>query len=274
MLSSQIVLCDHRLALRASGRNACSQIVMPYAHCVTTRSSDSLRGRLYDAYASQHASCSDGEATALVYRRDIRPALPSQMAGPVLDIGCGQGQLVGLLQRDGFDAQGIDVSPEQVDLARAAGLGGIQQGDYLDLLDLRTDQFAAITATDVLEHLSKDEVLDTFDRVEAALIPGGAFIARVPNAGSPFGGRIRYGDFTHESSHTQRSIQQVAAAAGFASVAVLPCPPVAHGLRSAARVGVWKAASGLYKIVLAAETGVVRGHIVTQNLTFIARKGR
>jgi len=53
---------------------------------------------------------------------------------------------------------------------------------------------------------------------------------------------------------------------------VLPCPPVAHGLVSAARVAVWKPISGLYKFALAAETGALRGHIVTQNLTLVARK--
>ena len=53
---------------------------------------------------------------------------------------------------------------------------------------------------------------------------------------------------------------------------ILSCPPIAHGLVSAARVAVWKHVSGLYKLALAAETGTLRGHIVTQNLTVVARK--
>ena len=234
---------------------------------------ESLRERLYEAYASQHARCGDGEAAALIYRRDIRPVLPSPAAGPVLDIGCGQGRLVRLMLADEYDATGIDVSPEQVALARAAGLDRVEQGDYRCLLDMRVGRLAAVTATDVLEHLTKAEVLNTFDRVARALVPGGVFVARVPNAASPFGGHIRYGDFTHESSHTARSVRQVAAAAGFAVIAVRPCPPVAHGLLSVARAGVWKSVSASCKIVLAAETGTLRGHIVTQNLTLAARKG-
>ena len=90
---------------------------------------ESLRERLYEAYASQHARCGDGEAAALIYRRDIRPALPQPIAGPVLDIGCRQGHLVKLMLADGYDATGIDVSPEQVALARAAGLDRIRQGN-------------------------------------------------------------------------------------------------------------------------------------------------
>lgn len=240
---------------------------------MTTTSGSSLRDRLYEAYASQHASY-NSDASALIYRRDIHPALPSPSGGPVLDIGCGQGHLVKLLLADGYDAEGVDISPEQVQLARAAGVSQVQQGDYRDLLVRRTARFAAVTATDVLEHLTKHEVLDTFDCIANALVPGGVFVARVPNAGSPLGGQIRYGDFTHESTHTARSIRQVANAAGFASVAVLPCAPVAHGLVSAGRVAVWKSVSAFYKLALAAETGVVRGHIVTQNLTFVACKAR
>ena len=130
-----------------------------------------------------------------------------------------------------------------------------------------------MTATDVLEHLRKAEVLDTFDRVANALLPGGVFVARVPNAAGPFGGRIRYGDVTHESSHTARNVRQVASTAGFAAIAVWQCPPVAHGLLSVARVVVWKSVSASCKIALAAKTGTFRGHIVTRNLTFAALKG-
>ena len=47
---------------------------------------------------------------------------------------------------------------------------------------------------------------------------------------------------------------------------------MAHGLASAARVVVWQVVSACYRIALAAETGTLRGHIVTQNLIFTARK--
>jgi 2-polyprenyl-3-methyl-5-hydroxy-6-metoxy-1,4-benzoquinol methylase len=236
----------------------------------TTAGAASLRNRLYEAYASQHAGRAGADALALIYRRDIRPALGTPGAGPVVDIGCGQGALVRLLLIDGYDATGVDISPEQVALAQTSGLSQVQQGDYRPFLEARSGELAAVTATDVLEHLTKDEVLETFDSVAMALIPGGVFVARVPNAVSPFGGHIRYGDFTHESWYTARSVRQLAAAAGFESVTVLPCPPIAHGLKSMARVAVWKPISAFYRMALAAETGVLRGHIVTQNLTFVA----
>jgi SAM-dependent methyltransferase len=234
----------------------------------------SLRGRLYASYASQHSGTASVSATRVSYRRDIRPLLPPPSAGPVLDIGCGCGQLVRCLLDDGYDAAGIDVSPEQVALARAGGIEQVRLGDYRDLLRARPGSLAAVTATDLLEHLTKPEVLGTFDAVALALAPGGRFVARVPNAVSPFGGHIRYGDFTHETWFTVRSVRQLAAAAGLAGVRAAGCPPPAHGAASAVRAALWLPLSGLFKLALAIETGTVRGHVVTQNLTFAAEKPR
>ena len=194
-------------------------------------------------------------------------------AGPVVDLGCGRGELVRLLQADGFDAEGIEISPEQAALARAAGVTRVRQGDFRAILGAHRAHYTVITATDLLEHRTKPEVLRTFDDVAAALASGGVFVGRVPNAVRPLGGHIRDGDFTHQTSFTARSIRQLAAAAGFNSVLVRSSPPVAHGLGSAAGLIVWQMVSACHRVALAAETGMLRGHIVTLNVTYAARKG-
>jgi SAM-dependent methyltransferase len=176
-----------------------------------------------------------------------------------------------MLAAEGFDAYGVDISPEQVKLAHEAGLFQVELGDLHSYLRGGAQCWDAVLATDVLEHLSLEEVLETLDEVRRALVPGGVFVARVPNAVSPTGGHTMFGDLTHQTWFTRRSVAQVAAVAGFGSVAVSACPPAVHGLASAARALVWKPIGGLLKLSLAAETGVLRGHIVTQNLTFAAR---
>jgi len=138
-------------------------------------------------------------------------------------------------------------------LARAAGVSGVHHGDFRVTLATHPSHYAAVTATDLLEHLTKPEVLQTFDDVGAALAAGGVFIGRVPKAVSPLGGHIRNGNFTHHTSLNARSIRQLAAAAGFDSVLTRASPPVVHGLASAARVTVWQVVSACYRIALAAE---------------------
>ena len=93
----------------------------------------------------------------------------------------------------------------------------------------------------------------------------------MPNAVSPFGGNYRHGDATHECSFTARSLRQLLAAAGFDDVEVHSCEPAVHGVTSAVRWLIWKVAAGLTKLVLAAETGVTRGHHVSQNVVVTAR---
>lgn len=83
-----------------------------------------LRERLYSAYASQHAATGGGEAVALNYQRDIRPAQPAPSAGPNLDIGCDQDPLAHLMCTDDCDLEGIDISSDQGAIARAARLRG------------------------------------------------------------------------------------------------------------------------------------------------------
>lgn len=241
---------------------------------------ESLRDRLYESYASTHAGHSDAGAAVLTYRRDLRPHLPP--GGRVVDIGCGQGELVRLLLADGFDAWGVDISPEQVEIARNAGLDRVSLGDFHSYLGAASEPegyaratpasgWAAVVATDVLEHLGRDEAVATFDSVRRSLRPGGVFVARVPNAVSPTGGHTMFGDLTHQTWFTRRSVAQAAAVTGFGRVTAFACPPPVHGVASAIRALVWKPVSGLLKLSLAAETGQLRGHIVTQNLIFVAR---
>lgn len=235
----------------------------------------SFRARLYESYASDHAGVDSGEAVHWVARRDILPHLPEDRAARVVDVGCGQGGLVREILAAGYThTEGVDVSPEQVEIAHRSGLTQVRLGDLHDLAGRAAGDYDAVIATDVLEHLDKEEVLRTFDSVFTALRPGGCFIARVPNAGSPFGGAIRYGDFTHETWFTERSIRQLANAAGFSDVAAYPCRPPVHGWKSGLRLGVWRGFEGLMKVAYGAETGVTRGAILTQNLTFVARTPR
>ncbi|GAB3803364.1 class I SAM-dependent DNA methyltransferase [Micromonospora zhanjiangensis] len=230
--------------------------------------------RFYDSYVSTHAGTGGAAAAALVYRRDIRPYLPRRSAScRVLDIGCGQGKLVALMLADGLDAHGVDISPEQVAVAHARGLDRVQLGDLHRYLHETAGTWDAIVATDVLEHLTRRELIRTFDDVRAALRRGGRFIARVPNAVSPTGGHTMYGDFTHQTWFTHRRVAQLAAVTGFDSVRSRACPPPVHGLTSLVRSVVWGLIGGAWKLALMAETGQLRGHIVTQNLTFVAASG-
>jgi hypothetical protein len=177
-----------------------------------------------------------------------------------------------LLQAAGFDAKGINTSPVQAALARAAGVARVCQGDFRAILAAHSAHYAATTATDLLKHLTQPKVPQTFDDAAAALLSGGVIMVGVPDAVSPLRAHIRDGDFTHRTSSFARSTRQLTAAAGFDMALVRSCSPVAHRLNSAVRVMVWEAVNGFHRIAWPARQAQLRGHIVTENLTVVASK--
>jgi len=200
---------------------------------------------LYESYASLHTGTSSVEATRLAFQRDVQPYLPGHKSVQIVELGCGQGLLVKEMTQAGYGAAwGIDISPEQIALARGAGITAVKLGDFHDSLEPRT--YDVIIAFDLLEHLPRQSLPDSLKTICESLVPGGVLIARVPNATSPFSGAIRHGDFTHESWFTAGSVRQLCAYAGFESVNIRPCEPPIHGAMSTIRFVIWKVTQALW----------------------------
>jgi hypothetical protein len=89
---------------------------------------------------------------------------------------------------------------------------------------------------------------------------------------SPFAGRYRYGDLTHEIAFTPRSIKQALKTVGFVSVTarevVLPGDNVVRILRRVA----WQCIRLGLVAYLAVETGEYKDHVLTLNLIAVADK--
>lgn len=176
---------------------------------------------LYERYASTHAGAEELGSLHVVLARDLLPLLPDRGAR-CLDLGCGQGGLVAYLRQHGYDnAFGVDISPEQVAVARSLGRDYVAEGDVLATLAESSESWEVLTAFDFFEHLDRQHVVDTLIAARRTLPPGGRLIARVPNAAGPLYGAIQYGDFTHRSHFTQRSLRQLTQVAGFEEVIVL-----------------------------------------------------
>jgi glycerol-3-phosphate cytidylyltransferase-like family protein/ubiquinone/menaquinone biosynthesis C-methylase UbiE len=83
------------------------------------------------------------------------PKLIKQVFRPkkVLDMGCGPGALMYLLDEIGISADGIDLSPYSRDLAPPQVAPRIMQGSVTDI-DLPADSYDLVICREVLEHLS------------------------------------------------------------------------------------------------------------------------
>ncbi len=191
----------------------------------------------------------------------------------VLDLGCGSGSLVYFARQAGYsNVTGVDHSEEQVEFARRLGVPGITQGGILEALE-RAQQVSidVLVMLDVLEHLSRTDVVRVAERVGAILRPGGRWVIHVPNGASPFFGRIRYGDLTHESAFTAGSLRQLLLSSNFRVVRCYEDAPVIHGVRSLIRNVGWRLVRAGLQAAIAIETGAPDPDgVLTQNLLAVA----
>jgi cyclopropane fatty-acyl-phospholipid synthase-like methyltransferase len=102
----------------------------------------------------------------------------------VLDLGCGNGSKIsGLAGR--FRVRGVDISEEQVRLARSAAPDAtIEQADFVSL-DLPTAGLDAVTALYSIVHVPRDEHPALLRRIHGWLKPGGLFLASLTHLGGP-----------------------------------------------------------------------------------------
>jgi 2-polyprenyl-3-methyl-5-hydroxy-6-metoxy-1,4-benzoquinol methylase len=234
---------------------------------------DDFKTRFYDQYQSAHVAPRKGEATLAqfqarvpIFDRHWSRLLPSDRQAPMLDVGCGSGGMVWWLQQRGYaHAIGIDISPEQVAVARALGVAGVEQADLREHLRRHPAAYDRLFLRDVLEHFERREIVEILDLCRAALRPGGAVLVQVPNAEPPLGGRIRYGDITHELAFTESSLRQLMRTVGFMRVDLHPAGPVLLGPKDLPRHLLWKVFEGMYRLMVFAETGR-RNVVVTESI--------
>lgn len=243
--------------------------------------SNNIRERIYAHYVSAWdetaapSSVGGFAARAPTLRSIVHKYFPGNLEAAILDLGCGHGALLYFAREAGYRRlRGVDVSPQQVAVAHRLGIEDVEEGDLMAVLTaLPESSQDVVVAFDVIEHFTKDELIAFVDAVRRVLKPAGCWLIHTPNAESPFGVAVRYGDMTHEQAFTRTSLEQLLRASGFASVECFESGPVAHGMKSVIRVGLWKLIRLALRMWTAVETGDTgRRALFTRNLLAVARK--
>jgi SAM-dependent methyltransferase len=190
-----------------------------------------------------------------ILRALLLPHLPASREAEIVDVACGTGFALHALREAGYTRIcGIDLSPEQVEIARGRGLP-VERADLFPYLETRRGSLDAIVALDIVEHLDRDELLRFFDLSREALRPGGRLIAKTANANSLLGPRFRYLDFTHEIIFTERSLRAAFLAAGLYPVWIGGEKIKPFTLAAWLRLAVASAGRVLWRVYLVAELG-------------------
>lgn len=204
------------------------------------------------------------------YRKFSKVYIPEDRSSVILDLGCGQGPLLFVLQELGYaNLRGIDISISQVASAYSAF---VHQGDLFEALRCTEERSVDCLVTlDLIEHLDIDELRLLAMEARRVLKKTGRWVIRVPNAEGIHGASLRYADLTHERCFTTSSMRQLANCAEL-RVEVLACDifPV-YGLISGFRFVAWQLISRLLWFARAAETGEYRSLVLSRNLLAVFR---
>ena len=128
----------------------------------------------YDQVAGKYEDRFRDELAGKEGDRHLLATLAQSVADPVLEIGCGPGQIGGFVRERGRRVLGLDLSPEMARRA-AARLDGALVADMRDL-PIRSGGIGGIVAFYSIIHLRRPELRDTFREFFRALRPGGRIL--------------------------------------------------------------------------------------------------
>jgi SAM-dependent methyltransferase len=220
-----------------------------------------FRERVYRSYYTTTFSLTNDTSDAgyamraRILRQLLLPHIPASRSAKILEVACGPGYALYTLQQAGYtDVRGVDVSAQQVELARRRGLPA-EQADAFSYLAGQQESFDAIIAFDFIEHIDRDELFRFFDLVRGALKPGGRLFVRTANANSMLAARVRWVDLTHELAFTDHSLRTAFLACDLHPVSIHGQGYVAFTIGGFVRGFVASIFRGLWKTYLIAELG-------------------
>jgi 2-polyprenyl-3-methyl-5-hydroxy-6-metoxy-1,4-benzoquinol methylase len=140
---------------------------------------------------------------------------------PVLDAGCGRGELLDLLSEAEIEATGVDIDEGMVERAREKG-HTVELADVVDYLGRLPDgKFGAIVAIHVIEHLPYEGLLRFLHLAREKLAPDGLLVVETVNPHSLQAFKTFWTDLTHRAPIFPEVASALATIQGFESVRVI-----------------------------------------------------
>ena len=176
------------------------------------RSSDNFYAE-YETWKGWQADSDSEDASGGYFLKELQRGWIKPGA-KVLELGFGGGGFIDWACSNGYEVSGVEINREMVDKAKSKG-HSVYCGTLDDVVEQVGNNFNAVVAFDVFEHLSKGEILANLRLISHILVPTGRILLRFPNGQSPFGRCYQYGDLTHVTVLTGGSVEQAGLMTGF-----------------------------------------------------------
>jgi len=176
-------------------------------------------------YDRKKASSYSYEAYFSFFKIYLLPHLPTDKKVRILDVGCGGGQLLYALKKEGYNNHfGIDSSKNQIERAKEK-MDRVECVDVFEYLPNHQNAFDVVTLIDVAEHFDKGNLFKLMKIIQSTLRPGGILIIHTVNGLSPFSRPYFFGDPTHQQLYSPKMVGEYALLAGFEQYRQFPSAP-------------------------------------------------
>jgi len=125
----------------------------------------------------------------------------------VLEIGFGNGDLLGYFRKHGHEIIGVEINDTLVRRAKRLGYTAYSSAFVWNIAELQSEKFDQISAFSVVEHMNHEQLNAFFSWVKNHFNEGGKLYLQFPEGASPFGLANQNGDFTHITSLTKAKIE-------------------------------------------------------------------
>ena len=177
----------------------------------------------YRAFEDRHRGSRELIKSRLqVYLPFVEPLKMIDAASIALDLGCGRGEWLELLQDNGIQAKGVDLDEGMLLACHKLNLD-VHQGDALDYLrGLEADSLNVVSAFHVVEHIAFETLRELTTEAYRVLKPGGLLILETPNSENlVVGTSTFYLDPTHQKPLPAQLLSFVVEYSGFDRVKTL-----------------------------------------------------
>ena len=136
----------------------------------------------YRAFEDEHRGSRELIKERLnIYRPFIEPLLKLYPSSNAIDLGCGRGEWLEILNDLGIKGLGIDLDAGMLSACRSNGLQVIQS-DAISFLDTVPDNSQlVVSAFHLVEHISFESLQKLMSAAQRVLVPGGLLIMETPN---------------------------------------------------------------------------------------------
>jgi O-antigen chain-terminating methyltransferase len=149
-----------------------------------------------------------------------------QNSAPVIDLGCGRGEWLEILNEAGIEARGVDTNLIQIEQCRARNLNVSDEDFLAHLQSLADASVGAVTGFHVVEHVSLKTLVTLLNEALRVLRPGGVVIFETPNPENVLvGSNYFYMDPTHRHPLPSELLEFLLETRGFEAIEILNLHP-------------------------------------------------